>query len=42
MDTSEQAEDYLRRIFGPKAYLVLDRVDDLPARLPEVFRTLIK
>jgi nitric oxide reductase NorD protein len=42
MDTSEQAEDYLRRIFGPKDYLVLDRVDDLPARLPEVFRTLIK
>ncbi len=42
MDTSELAEDYLRRIFGPKDYLVLDRVDDLPARLPEVFRTLIK
>ena len=42
MDTSEQAEEYLKRIFGPKDYLVLDRVDDLPARLPEVFRTLIK
>ncbi len=42
MDNSEQAEDYLRKIFGPGHYLVLDRVDDLPTRLPEVFRSLIK
>ena len=42
MDTGEGAEEYLKKIFGPKNYLVLDRVDDLPTRHPEVFRALIR
>lgn len=42
LDTHESAEEYLREIFGPRRYLVLDRVDDLPIRLPEVFRGLVK
>ena len=42
MDNQEGAEGYLRNIFGPGRYLLLDNLDDLPARLPEVFRSLIK
>ena len=42
LDTQPQAEGYLRRIFGPGRFLLLDEVDALPARLPEVFRGLIR
>ena len=34
-------EDYLRRIFGPGRYLVLERAEELPVRLPEVLRGLL-
>jgi hypothetical protein len=42
LDHSEQAEDWLHELFGPGHYLVVDRVDDLPVRLPEVFRALVR
>ncbi|OYV78167.1 MAG: hypothetical protein B7Z66_01005 [Chromatiales bacterium 21-64-14] len=32
--------EYLPAIFGPQHYLVLDHVDDLPARLPEIYLRL--
>ena len=32
--------DYLPAIFGPGHYLILDRVDELPRRLPEVYLRL--
>ena len=42
MDGREGAEGYLREIFGAKGFLVMERPDDLPARLPEVVRGLIR
>lgn len=39
---SDQAEGYLREIFGGGRYLVCDEVDELPVRLPEVFRGLVR
>ncbi|NOY25693.1 MAG: hypothetical protein GXP62_07445 [Oligoflexia bacterium] len=42
MDPSDGAEDYLRAIFGAGRYLLLDDVDHLPVRLPEVFRGLVR
>lgn len=42
LDRNEAAEDYLKTIFGPGNFLQVDDVDMLPARLPEVFRSLIK
>ncbi|RME25234.1 MAG: hypothetical protein D6798_09440 [Deltaproteobacteria bacterium] len=39
---SDEAEAYLREIFGAGRYLVCDEVDDLPIRLPEVFRGLVR
>lgn len=41
LDNSEQATAWLHELFGAGHYLVVDRVDDLPVRLPEVFRGLI-
>jgi nitric oxide reductase NorD protein len=41
LDTHETAEGYLRHIFGAGRYLLLERPDDLPRRLPEVFHSLI-
>ncbi|HSP00644.1 MAG TPA: VWA domain-containing protein [Thioalkalivibrio sp.] len=38
LDTS--GADYLPAIFGPGHYLVLDNVDDLPRRLPEIYLRL--
>ncbi|MCB9778114.1 MAG: hypothetical protein H6742_06090 [Alphaproteobacteria bacterium] len=38
----EQAEAYLVEIFGGGRYLVCDDTDDLPKRLPEVFRGLLR
>ena len=38
---SGDREDYLRRIFGPGRYLVLERAEELPSRLPEVLRGLL-
>ena len=35
-----KGSEYLPAIFGPGHYLVLDRVDDLPRRLPEVYLRL--
>lgn len=32
--------EYLPAIFGPGHYTVLDRMDDLPARLPEIYLRL--
>jgi len=42
MDPDEGAEEYLNDIFGAGNFLTLARVDALPARLPEVFRGLVK
>ena len=41
LDTHEEAETYLRHIFGQGHYLILESPDDLPQRLPEVFHSLI-
>lgn len=35
-----QADDYVGRIFGPGGYTVLDQVERLPERLPELFANL--
>jgi len=42
LDAHETAEGYLRRIFGPGRYLLIDRLDALPERLPEVFRAMVR
>ncbi|MCK6506079.1 hypothetical protein L6R53_22320 [Myxococcota bacterium] len=42
MDASEGAEEYLAEIFGKGRYLLLDDVDKLPTRLPEVFKGLVR
>ena len=34
--------EYLPTIFGPGHYLIIDHVDDLPARLPEIYLRLRK
>ncbi|MCB9744258.1 MAG: VWA domain-containing protein, partial [Alphaproteobacteria bacterium] len=41
LDDDEQADTWLRPIFGPGRSLRLARVEQLPARLPEVFRGLL-
>jgi nitric oxide reductase NorD protein len=42
IDAEEGAERYLTEIFGAGRFLKLDDVDSLPARLPEVFRELVR
>lgn len=42
LDPAEDADSYLTEIFGRGRYLKLDDVDSLPARLPEVFRGLVR
>jgi len=42
LDAGPEAPRYLTRIFGAGRFLALRRVDELPARLPEVFRTLVR
>lgn len=42
IDPAEDADGYLGAIFGKGKYLKLDDVDSLPARLPEVFRNLVR
>ena len=42
LDPAEDAAAYLGRIFGTGRYLLLPRVEDLPARLPEVLRALVR
>lgn len=42
LDTRDHAEDELRTIFGPERYLLLERAEELPRRLPEVFERLIR
>ncbi len=42
LDPEEGADKYLSEIFGAGRYLKLDDVDSLPARLPEVFRGLVR
>jgi len=34
------ARDYLRRMYGENGYTIIDSVDDLPARLPALYRQL--
>lgn len=41
LDAEEGAARYLTDIFGAGRFLMLDDVDSLPARLPEVFRDLL-
>ncbi len=41
LDTHEEAKGYLHEIFGPGRYLMMERPDDLPVRLPEVLRGLV-
>lgn len=42
LDAAEDADSYLAEIFGKGRYLKLDNADSLPARLPEVFRGLVR
>lgn len=42
VDPAEDADSYLKEIFGAGRYLKLEDVDALPARLPEVFRGLVR
>ncbi len=42
LDPNEGADSYLTEIFGAGRFLKLDAVDALPARLPEVFRGLVR
>jgi nitric oxide reductase NorD protein len=42
LDAGHDAPDYLSRIFGPGRFLALTQVDQLPARLPEVLRRLVR
>jgi hypothetical protein len=42
LDDNESSQEYLSTIFGPGCFLQIEDVDRLPARLPEVFRSLIK
>lgn len=41
LDAEEGADRYLADVFGAGRYLMLDDVDTLPVRLPEVFRDLV-
>ena len=34
------ADSYVRKVFGPNHYLVLDSVEQLPLRLPELYLRL--
>ncbi len=42
LDAREGADGYLTEIFGRGHYLVLERPEALPLRLPEVFRALMR
>lgn len=42
LDPEAEADKYLKEIFGEGKFLKLDDVDSLPARLPEVFRGLVR
>jgi hypothetical protein len=42
LDPAEDAEGWLKEVWGAGKYLALDQVDALPTRLPEVFRGLIR
>jgi hypothetical protein len=35
------AEQWLKPIFGPGHYLILERAEELPARLPEVLAGML-
>jgi nitric oxide reductase activation protein len=36
----QEADAYLRRMYGDVRFLVIDRVETLPERLPKVYRRL--
>ncbi len=40
ISVDSKADGYLRKIFGPHHYLVIDRVEQLPQRLPELYLRL--
>jgi nitric oxide reductase NorD protein len=42
LDAGSDAPDYLSRIFGPGRFLALANVDQLPVRLPDVLRRLVR
>lgn len=42
LDAADDADRYLTEIFGKGKFLKLDHPDSLPARLPELFRGLIR
>jgi len=42
MDADDDAREYLEEIFGARRYLLLEDIESLPARLPEVFRELVR
>lgn len=42
LDRQARAADYLREISGPTGFLILERPDELPRRLPEVLRRLLR
>jgi hypothetical protein len=41
MDPNEDAREYLAEIFGPNRFLLLQNLESLPMRLPEVFKDLV-
>jgi nitric oxide reductase activation protein len=42
LDEDVSSQEYLSTIFGPGNVVQIDDVDLLPARLPEVFRSLVR
>lgn len=42
LDTRSEDTGYLQVIFGKGGYLILDRVEELPARLPEILHRLLR
>ena len=42
MTLDPNADDYVARIFGPKSYMVVDQVDRLPERLPQLYAGLTR
>lgn len=40
LTVDRKGKDYLEKIFGQVGYIVVNRVEDLPLRLPEIYRRL--
>ncbi len=40
LTVDREASDYLRRMYGEVRFLIVDRAEALPERLPRVYRSL--